>query len=439
MTTETKNQEPSAPAAPMDIDSVLGKIVVEAREGRQAAPQAPAAPPVARTQPQAPVQPQAPRQPQASMQPPAQTRNIVKLDNIIDFHEPSPEILGLGERVAPPSSDEGASVEPAAGAAPYQEPPEPPEVKTNPKAAKAWEFTKKELKEAKAREEASRQQALEMKRQLEEARAQKSEREVELEKRNEVLETEIGRHSLRSTRAFHEEFVKPAQNEYNRAISALVRAGQTPEDARAFVARLAKTQNAEDLESAVSELPRVVQGIVSTSLFNAQELERRGYEAELNWKQTKAALDAKTSQIEETTFKKNLVRDTTEAASELADKFGSWAFRPDPGNAKWMEQREKMVLSAQHILQNGSERDWARAILDGVAAPMYRAFGEAWREKAQALQDELDSRDASRPRIGTGGSIERPSAPTGEKPKSLSVEEGIRAAYAMHGLQVPGQ
>jgi hypothetical protein len=70
---------------------------------------------------------------------------------------------------------------------------------------------------------------------------------------------------------------------------------------------------------------------------------------------------------------------------------------------------------------------------------MYRAFGEAWRQKAQDLQDELDQRDASRPRIGAGGSIERPAPAPAEKPQPMSIEDGIKAAYAMHGLSVPGQ
>jgi hypothetical protein len=425
MTTETQQTaEPAAPAASLDLDAVLGKIVVEAREKQQAPqPRQPA--------PQAPVA----RQPAAD---PAAPRPALKLDsNIIDFQEPSPEILGLGRPVVPPSDD---VVDPAAsvpGPAAPQDPPEPPEVRTNPRAAKAWEFTKKELKEARAQAEAARQQALELKRLVEETKSQKSVREAELERRNEVLETEIGRHSLRATKAFQEEYVRPVQQEYGRAISALMRAGQSQDEAKTLVTRLAKSRDPEELESAISELPRVIQGVVSTSIFNAQELEKRGYEAEAAWKQTKAALDSKVSQIEETTFKKNLVKDTTEAAAELADKFGSWAFRADPGNAKWMEQREKMVLTAQHVLQNGSERDWARAVLDGVAAPMYRAMCEAWREKAQVLQDELDARDASRPRIGIGGSIERPAAAPAERPKTMSLEEGIAAAYAMNNLQMP--
>jgi hypothetical protein len=68
--------------------------------------------------------------------------------------------------------------------------------------------------------------------------------------------------------------------------------------------------------------------------------------------------------------------------------------------------------------------------LDGAAAPIYRKWGESWQQKAQALQQELEAREGSRPRLGNGGQIRPPVVKPVEKPKSLTAEQAIQMAVA---------
>ena len=425
MTAETAVQgSDAAPQQEQGIPLAIGKILQRAATiaaGQQPAPQA------------APVAPQAPRapvaQPPVASQPPEPDAS-----NMIEFFEREPAIEA-GLDTPPPSAPQMPEPPPA----PEPEIPDPPEIKTDPRAAKAWELGKKERKELKAKYEAAQQQAKELMAQLSEEKSGKSEREVELTKRLAELENEVGRYSLRATDDFKNKYVKPVEAQYRKAVSALVRANVPADEAQNVVAKLIKSQSAEEVETALSELPRFVQGVVSAAVFEAQELERQGLEAEQQWKQTRAALGSEASQIEEAKFKKALVNDTVEAAQQLADKYGSWAFKADVADPKQLEWREKAVLTAQHILERGSDRDLARAILEGVAAPSYRKWGEAWKAKATALQAELEAREASKPRLGAGGQIAPPAAKPVTPPKALTIQEGIRMASEMSGFKIPGR
>ncbi len=212
------------------------------------------------------------------------------------------------------------------------------------------------------------------------------------------------------------------------------------EEAKGLVGRLINSKNSEDVESALADLPRFAQSVVGAAVFNAQEIQSQAMEAEQNWRQTKVALEAESSQVNEESFKKALIMDTTDAAVQLDEKFGSWAFRPNPEDSAWMEQREKLVLQAQHVLSQGSERDWARMMLEGVAAPLYRKWGEKQMERANKLQAELDARESSRPRMGAGGQIRPPAPPpVEERPKSMTPDEGMRRAFESVGLAMPGR
>lgn len=346
----------------------------------------------------------------------------------MDFHEPAAELVDPDlVRVTPSTPIDAGEL------------PTPPETRDDPRAAKAWEMGKKERKELKAKYEAEQLRAQELAKQVEEVRSHKSEREIELEKRNEELETAVGRYSLRATKEFKEKYVKPVEAEYNKAVSALTRAEMPVDDARKLAQRLIRSKNQEDVDSALSDLPRFAQNVVSTAVFNAQELERQGIEAEQNWKQTHVALEAETNQRNEVAFKKALVKDTVEAAQELDEQFGSWAFQPNPDDQAWMKQRENLVLQAQHVLSQGSERDWARHVLEGVAAPMYRKWGEKQKLRADKLQAELEARESSRPRVGSGGQITQPIVKPVETPKALTVEQGMQRAFESVGLAMPGR
>jgi hypothetical protein len=285
--------------------------------------------------------------------------------------------------------------------------------------------------------EALQQQAKDLMAQLADEKAKKTEREAELAKRAEELENTVGRYSLRETEGFKQKYVQPAEAEYRKAVAALSRAGVAPDEAQGIVAKMIKSQNPEEIESALADLPRFTQGVVAAAVYEAQEYARQGNEAEANWKQTKAALGHESSQIEETKFKQALIKETADAAQQLAEKFGSWAFAPDPSNPKSMDWREKAVLTAQHILERGSDTDIARAVLESVASPQYRKWGEAWKAKALALQSELEAREGSRPRLGAGGQAPAPELKAPEIPKSMSIQEGIRKAAEMAGIKLP--
>lgn len=397
----------------LDIQGQLARILkgsAPVRRGTETPPAPPA--PVA-----APVQPMAP----------APAAPVAPVDsNILEFQEPPPEIIGLTSPTPPAEP----AIEPQQPAAPTQDGiVEPPEIKTNQRAKTAWEMVRKENRDLKSQLEAARQQAREAAQNAEQAAAQKTQREAELEKRNEELENEIGRWNLRSTREFQQKYLAPVNQELNKAVAALVKAGQSPEDAKALVGRLMKEgAQSEDLDSVLGDLPRFAQGVVSTAIFNAQEYTRQANEAESTWKQTKVALESDSAKLQDAAFKKRLVTDTVGAAEELSEKYGSWVFRPDPGNNEWMRQREKLVLEAQSVLQNGSDRDVARLVLEGAAANFYRRYAEMLHEQLEATRGELAARDSARPRIGSGGRGPSAPAPAPQTRKPMSIEAGLAAA-----------
>ncbi len=123
--------------------------------------------------PEAPAAPAAPAAPVARAEPAA---SQVRTSDFFESPAGSP---------APSAARPASGVEiPAAAPGPEEEIPEPPEVRDDPRAAKAWEHGKRERKELKAKYEAAQQQARELAQAVEAAKAEKGAREAELEKRN---------------------------------------------------------------------------------------------------------------------------------------------------------------------------------------------------------------------------------------------------------------
>jgi hypothetical protein len=198
--------------------------------------------------------------------------------------------------------------------------------------------------------------------------------------------------------------------------------------------QLMRSTDDAELDSALRDIPRQYQGVVSTALFNAQEMHKQAQEAEQNWKQTRVALEADSSKVEEQRFRKSLVSDTTSAAGELSDKYGSWVYSPDPDNTQWMAQREKLVLEAQHVLHSGTDRDYARYVLEGAAAPIYRRYAELLKAEVADLRKELAGREAAKPRLGGGGNPP-PAPPRNEKPRSMSIDQGLETLFGANPIR----
>jgi hypothetical protein len=325
--------------------------------------------------------------------------------------------------------------EPAPGVTAEPEPPheaEPPEIHKDKRAKSAWEFQKKEIKSLKDQLAQAELKRKEIQQALETARGEKTTHEQELETRNQFLENEVGRYDLAATRAFQERHDVQIANVRRRAVMALEKAGRAPDAAQQLIDRMTlASADPADLESYIDELPRWVQGVVSASVFEIREREGARQQELSDWRQTRAALEAEATRSNEQLQRRAVVQDTVGAVTELAEKHGSWVFRSDPNNSEWEQQRERLVLEAQHVLTQDNET-LARFVLQGVAADYYRRWGESLLRANKQLQQALQARDASAPKInGGGGSITPPPPPPpADTKKPISLEEGLRAAMS---------
>jgi hypothetical protein len=370
----------------------------------------------------APAQPRI-ANPQAS---PSSTpvRPPIPISNEVVFSEPPPEFLGLTNTPAAPA----APTAPVATA----EPPEPAEIRKDPRAKSAWEYQKKENKTLRDQLAEADKARKELAAQVEQAKAQKSEREAELEKSVQRLEAELGRYSLEATSEFRNKHDTPIEMLKGKARTALMRAGKSAEEASQLVEfMVSETTSDDDMQTSLSEINnQYVSGVIASAVFDARERQQARKRDLENWQQAKAALESESTKTNEHLRKTTLIKDTTDAVHTLADKHGSWVFKANPDSPEWEKQRERLVLEAQHILTEGSDQDLSRAVVESTASRYYRTWGESLMKQNEELRRALESRDASRPRIGIGGSIAPREPPAQEESvrSPIALEEGLRLA-----------
>jgi len=332
---------------------------------------------------------------------------------------PAPEILPEVSRAEPIVAPPGAP-EPVF---------EPPEVKTNVAAKSAWEHQKKQMKELKAAREADAAELKALRAQIEEAKAAKSAREAELEQKAVSLEQEIGRYSLAATPKFKEKYDLRIQAEVNKAVQAFIRCGGNAEEAKESVGDLLRQEfTSEQLGAKVAELPTWAQSVVATAVITAKDIEAERQRELTHWSQAKAALEAETRREEESVRRNAVVRDTAESLQTLVDDHSSWVFRANPADSAWEDQRQRLVAEAQHTLSNGNDQELVLSVMEGKAAPYYRKLAESMITRVKELESALAAQDTSRPRIGGGNIPPAPPAPKDDRPRPMSVADGISAA-----------
>ncbi len=263
---------------------------------------------------------------------------------------------------------------------------EPPEVKSDTKAAHAWKSVKQERKQLRDKVK-ELEAALEAKPKPEE---QRSPEEAEtLRKQVETLEQKLGEYDLASTSTFKQQYEQPLTQVVKRGANILVRSGKSAEEASSVMAKITDpTLTLDQIQDVIADEPIAVQGALMTAVSEFGELAERRAEALKHWNETKAAL--KDQETRETEVK--LAQDVDQATQTALQKVleeGNWMYASGD-NPEWNSQVQERVTAAKGILRTGSREELVKYVLEGIAAHPLRQMFEETYQLAESRKAELD-------------------------------------------------
>lgn len=333
---------------------------------------------------------------------------------------------------------------PAVSATPTpQDIPEPPEVKTDPKARVAWTHLKRELKE-KETALGTREAALAAKEK--ELVTLRSEMEVlkssalpvaevdTLKKQVAEYEDKLGRADVTATSAFRDRYDRPRQQAFMRGVQILTKTGKSPEDAQKRMIELLETKDKfQELQQKLVEESQPVQGALMQLVMDIDGLEKSRGDAIANWRQSKAALQEEENRMVKSEASKIASQSISSAVESLRQE-GSWLFMESDSDDKWNLGVKDRILAVQGILRQNDPSELVKYIADGIASRQYRELYEHEHAEFLKLQDEMNKRIGVRP--GVAGAASTPGAST---PPASSDRKGVNpTSWLDEHITTPG-
>jgi DNA repair exonuclease SbcCD ATPase subunit len=294
---------------------------------------------------------------------------------------------------------------------------EPPaQVKSDPKANKAWQKHKADKKALKLRVQ-ELEAAVE---QSKNVKAPDVEEIAALQTKIEEYEAKLGQYDLAATQAFQQRFDAPIQAALRKGASLLTRGGMEPDAAKQLMQKLSDPSLSMDaIQEAVTDLPYAVQGAVVTAITEYGELANARNEALAHWKETRAAVGEQANRQAEISLLQNLEKDTAAAVEKLRAS-GNWMYQTSEDNPDWNKTIEERITLAKGILRSATPETLVEFVLEGATARDLRGLYMQAQQLADKRKAELDKLVKGGPKIGGGGGTEP--APTKKKSGPQDVE-----------------
>lgn len=392
------------PADPTFSDGVAAFMQANPLDGT--APKAPAQAPAAA---QAPVAPAASAAPAAAPAPaPAQApadapvapspnlRPGFSVQELIDASRSTP--------VAPSPVEDAPD-------GPEADPDAPAEAQKDGPARNAWTKIKGENKTLRTQLET-------LKRQYEEVAAKPAvdpaiAAEVErLRQQTQEYENTIGQLEITRSKAFQQRYDAKIMNLRTKAVQRIAEASdRSPEDAASMLRALEQAKTPQEARELVAGEPSIVQGTAFQAYLEIREAFGERQRAIEDWRNTRPTIETEAERESDSERLRRIVDATATALPVLVappDKGGenSWIYMDQPEDVEWTARRQGLLSAARAILRDNRPGEVEKMVLEGVAAKVYREFGESQYARVKELEASLARRNKATPRVNGGGSSE---------------------------------
>jgi hypothetical protein len=335
-----------------------------------------------------------------------------------------------------PAAPENTPAEPAISEGDEDLEGAPPEALKEGAPRNAWTLIKRETKQQKA--EIARLTA-----ELTAAKAQSAPQAdpktvAELETlRQQVAdyETQIGQIEITRSKSFQERYDSPVLRARAKAARDLSTLTEQPvEETMKIVQQLEQVGSMAEAKQMLSGEAPEVRAAALLALTEIREAMDTRSKAIEDWRNTQPLLETEADRMNESEKLRQVVDATSEAVKVLArppeeQGEGSWIYMDVPDDPEWATRRQDLVRSARAVLRDAGvvpSPELARVVMEGVAARVYRDFGQKQFQRAQELQAALDRRNRAMPRLNGGDPGDR--TPTPHQPieiKPMDPEVGL--------------
>jgi len=300
----------------------------------------------------------------------------------------------------------------------------PPEArKEGSPQANAWTSIKRDLKQVRA-------ENAQLKTRVAEAEAKASAApavdpqvvtEVEtLRKQVDDYENQIGQIEITRSQTFQQRYDAPVRNLRAKAVRNLAMLSErTPEDTTAMLQALEQAPSLAEARQMLGGESPDVRSAALMALSEIKEALGTREQAIQDWRNTLPAIETEADRVSEGETLSRIVDTTSSALKEMARPLeekgaGSWIYMDIPDDVEWAARKQSLVSVARSACRDAKvvpTPELAKIILDGVAAPSYREFGEKQYRRAQELEGILARRNRAIPRVQGGETGERTPAP----------------------------
>lgn len=328
------------------------------------------------------------------------------------------------------SASPGAAEPPAPSAEPAGEEPAselsdaPPEArKEGSPQANAWTAIKRDLKQTRAENQRLQQELQAAKAQAEAKPAVDPQVLTEVENLRQQVqqyEDQIGQIEITRSKTFQQRYDAPVHNLRAKAVRNLsMLSERTPEDTTAMLQALEQAGSLAEARQMLSGESPDVRSAALMALSEIKEAVGVREQAVQDWRNTLPAIETEADRVSEGETLSRIVDTTSSVLKEMAKPIeekgaGSWIFMDIPDDVEWAARKQNLLSVARSACRDAKvvpTPELAKIILDGVAAPTYREFGEKQYRRAQELEGILARRNRAIPRVQGGETGERTPAP----------------------------
>lgn len=233
-------------------------------------------------------------------------------------------------------------------------------------------------------------------------------------------ENEIGRIEITRSKSFQDRYDAPvlrARAKAARNLSTLT--DQPVEETLKVVQQLEQAGSLAEAKQMLSgESPdvRAAALLALTEIREAAEVRAKAIE---DWRNTQPLIETEADRASEGELLRQVVDSTAEAVKVLSrppeeQGKGSWIYMDVADDVEWAARKQGLLSSARAILRDAGvvpTPELTEVVLEGVAARVYRDFGQQQFQRAQELQAALDRRNRAMPRLNGGETGERGASP----------------------------